>query len=82
MTRCDGDFKPQILKAHPLAGTVAAAVGAGAGVEGALSWRTNLSLLLRVGVADKSGVLRIFLVYWRPQLILKISQLFKTEHHE
>ena len=33
--------------------------------EGWLSWR-------------KSGVSHVCYVYWRPQLILKISQLFKT----
>ena len=33
---------------------------------------------LRVGVADQNGALRVFKVYWRPQLILEIGQLFKT----
>ena len=37
---------------------------------------------LRFGLAEKSGILRVFKVYWRPQLILGISQLFKTYHHE
>ena len=38
--------------------------------------------LLRVGLAEKSENLRVFQVYWRPQLILKSIQLFKTEHQE
>ena len=33
---------------------------------------------LRVGLAEKKVVLRVLKVYWRPQLILKISQLFET----
>ena len=33
---------------------------------------------LRDGVAEKNGVVRVFRVYWIPQLILRISQLFKT----
>ena len=32
----------------------------------------------RVGLAEKSGVLHVFKVYWRPQLIIKIRRLFKT----
>ena len=28
--------------------------------------------MLRVGVAEKNGGLRVFNVYWRPQTILKI----------
>ena len=35
---------------------------------------------LRVGVAEINGVLRILKVYRKPQLILKISQLFETQH--
>ena len=35
-------------------------------------------LRVRVGVAETNGILRVFKVYWRPQLILKISQLLKT----
>ena len=34
--------------------------------------------ILRVGVAETIGVSRVLKVYWRPQLIIKISQLFKT----
>ena len=34
--------------------------------------------ILRVGEAEKLGFLCVFKVYWRPQLNLKFSKLFKT----
>ena len=33
---------------------------------------------LRVGIAERYGVLCVLKVYWRPQLIIKIRRLFKT----
>ena len=39
-----------------------------------MSWLHQLRLWpqLRIGVAEKNGVLRVFKVYWRPQLICKL----------